>query len=156
MRIAADGYIDLGDYRVRTPGRHEERFDPLPMDEGLRFLFSHSFRGHRMVTRAPTAWELTYLRHGLWADSISDRMDHVDRVWRGMTQPAPAPFSLDKPQLIQVVEFQGWSYPVHLTEFGTMVLPEGGDPSSQFDAPKGVERVVLEAPAVTEEELAGV
>ncbi|MDH3223673.1 MAG: hypothetical protein OEO23_08145 [Gemmatimonadota bacterium] len=146
MRIAADGYIDLGDYRVRTPGRHEERFDPLPLGEGLAFLFSHTFRGHRRVVRAPSEWELSYLQHALWADSLSDRMDQVDRVWRAITEAVTPPSNLARPRLIQVVEFGGsWAYPIHLTESGTQVLPEGGDPVQAVKAPKRVPRLVLDA-----------
>lgn len=157
MRIAADGYIDLGDYRVRTPGRHEERFDPLPLGEGLAFLFSHTFRGHRRVVRAPSEWELSYLQHALWADSLSDRMDQVDRVWRAITEPVTPPSNLVRPKLIQVVESgSSWAYPIHLTESGTQVLPEGGDPVQSVKAAKRVPRLVLDAawfpetaPAVT-------
>ena len=157
MRIAADGYVDLGDYRVRTPGRHQERFDPLPLGEGLAFLFSHSFRGHRTVVRAPTEWELSYLQHGLWSETISDRMDQVDRVWRAITEPAPAPTNLERPQLVQVVEYADtWAYPVHLSELGTLILPDGGDPISAVKAAKRIPRLVLDVPFVQDTELAGV
>ena len=157
MRIAADGYIDLGDYRVRTPGRHQERFDPLPLDEGLSFLFSHSFRGHRMVVRAPSEWELSYLQHGLWADTIADRMDPVDRVWRAITEPFTPPVGLTKPKLIQVVEYaDSWAYPIHLTESSTLLLPEGGDPIASIRAPKRIPRLVLETPHFPEPTLAEV
>ena len=146
MRIAADGYIDLGDYRVRTPGRHIERFDPLPLGEGLAFLFSHNFRGHRQVVRAPSEWELSYLQHALWADRLSDRMDQVDRVWRAITEPVTPPSNLSRPALIQVVEYAGtWAYPVHLTESGTEILPEGGDPIEKVRAAKRIPRLVLDS-----------
>ena len=156
MRIAADGYVDLGDYRVRTPGRHQERFDPLPLGEGLAFLFSHSFTGHRTVVRAPTEWELSYLQHGLWAETISDRMDQVDRVWRAITVASPPPTHLEKPRLAQVVEYGTWAYPVHFTESGTMILPQGGDPAADIKAATRIPRLTLEAPFVSEGELAGV
>ena len=86
MRIAADGFIDIRDYRVRTPGKHEERFDPMPLGDGLAFLLSHTFRGHRCVSRAPSEKELSYLQHAVWADTIAERMELTDRVWRAITK----------------------------------------------------------------------
>lgn len=151
MRIAADGYIDLGDYRVRTPGRHQERFDPLPLGEGLAFLLSHTFRGHRRVVRAPTEWELSYLQHGLWAENVGDRLEQIDRVWRAITEPITPPAGLVRPHLIQIVEFAGvWAYPIHVNGSDTQVLPQGGDPADQVRGPRRVPRLVLEVPHAPE------
>ncbi|NNF27079.1 MAG: hypothetical protein HKN73_07665, partial [Gemmatimonadetes bacterium] len=91
-------------------------------------------------------WELSYLQHALWADRLSDRMDQVDRVWRAITEPVNPPSNLSRPALIQVVEYaEAWAYPIHLTESGTQILPEGGDPVGQVKASKRTPRLVLDA-----------
>lgn len=150
MRIAADGYIDLGDFnRVRTPGLHEEHFDPMPLGEGLAFLFSHNFQGHRRLVRAPSESELSYLQHAVWADSIGERMDLVDRVWRSTTEAITPPHGMKDPHLIQVIRFRdSWVYPVHLTREQTLVLPEGGDPVSEYRVPRGCPVLDLNEPHI--------
>ena len=134
MRIAADGYIDLGDFnRVRTPGLHKEHFDPMPIGEGLAFLFSHTFQGHRCMVRPPSETELSYLKHAVWADSIGERMDLVDRVWRAVTAPITPPHGMQDLWLAQVVRFRDrWVYPIHLNQAMTVVSPPGGDPVSEY------------------------
>ena len=43
MRVAADGYLDLSNgQRVRTPGYHDHRLEPVPEGEAIAFLLSHS------------------------------------------------------------------------------------------------------------------
>jgi hypothetical protein len=83
MRIAADGYIDLSDgRRVRTPGYHDHGLEPVPEEEAIAFLLSHSFRGHRRIVRSLSLQERKRIRLALWADSVQERMTLVDRVWR--------------------------------------------------------------------------
>jgi hypothetical protein len=127
MRVAADGYIDLRDgRRVRTPGFHDHGVDPLPEAEALSFLLSHSFRGHRRIVRSLTLEERKRMRMATWADSVSERMTLMHRVWRAITEPVKAPRNPNKPQLIQVVQFEHWAYPIYLDGDSTRVIPLGG------------------------------
>lgn len=134
MRVAADGYIDCRDgRRVRTPGLTGVRVDPLPEGEALAFLLSHSFPGHRRMVRPMTENERRQMRLAQWADSVSERMSLVDRVWRSITEPVMPPASLGEPFLIQVVQFGGWAYPLALDGSVTRVLPAGGVPVGEMD-----------------------
>jgi hypothetical protein len=127
MRVAADGYIDLRDgRRVRTPGFHDHGVDPLPEAEALSFLLSHSFRGHRRIVRSLTLEERKRMRMATWADSVSERMTLMHRVWRAITEPVKPPRNPNKPQLIQVVQFEHWAYPIYLDGDSTRVIPLGG------------------------------
>jgi hypothetical protein len=127
MRIAADGYIDLSDgRRVRTPGFHDHTVEPAPEAEALSFLLSHSFRGHRRVVRSLTTNERQRIQLAIWAESVSERMSLVDRVWRAITEPVEAPLNPDKPQLLQVLQFEHWAYPIYLDGPSTRVIPLGG------------------------------
>jgi hypothetical protein len=127
MRIAADGYIDLSDgRRVRTPGFHDHTVEPAPEAEALSFLLSHSFRGHRRVVRSLTINERQRIQLAIWAESVSERMSLVDRVWRAITEPVDAPLNPDKPQLLQVLQFEHWAYPIYLDGPSTRVIPLGG------------------------------
>ncbi len=127
MRIAADGYIDLSDgRRVRTPGFHDHTVEPAPEAEALSFLLSHSFRGHRRVVRSLTTNERQRIQLAIWADSVSERMSLVDRVWRAITEPVDAPLNPDEPQLLQVLQFEHWAYPIYLDGPATRVIPLGG------------------------------
>lgn len=129
MRVAADGYIDLRDgRRVRTPGVHDHGVDPVSEAEALSFLLSHSFPGHRRVVRSLKVEERKRIRLAIWADSVSERMTLVDRVWRAITEPVPAPSNPDKPHLIQVIQFEDWAYPLYLDGSVTRVIPLGGVP----------------------------
>jgi hypothetical protein len=129
MRIAADGYIDLTDARrVRTPGYHDHAVDPVPEGEAIAFLLSHSFRGHRQIVRPLTEQERKRIRLALWADSVSERMSLVDRVWRSITEELPTMATSSEPRLIQVVRFGNWAYPLYLDGNVTRVLPHGGTP----------------------------
>ena len=75
MRVASDGYIDLTDgRRVRTPGFHDHRLDPVPEEEAIAYLLSHSFRGHRRIVRPLSLQERKRIRLALWADSVSDQV----------------------------------------------------------------------------------
>lgn len=135
MRVAADGYIDCRDgRRVKTPGlAGGERVEPLPEGEALSFLLSHSFPGHRRIIRAMTENERRQMRLAQWADSVSERMCLVDRVWRSMTEPVLPPPTPDTPHLIQVVELDGWAWPLVLDGSATRVLPPGGVPVGELD-----------------------
>jgi len=133
MRVAADGYIDVRDgRRVRTPGNYDPSVEPVPEAEALSFLLSHSFPGHRRIVRPLSATHLKRLRMALWADSVSERMARVDRVWRAITEPALPPPDPSEPYLIQVVAFGPWAYPVYLDGSVTRVLPHGGLPAAEI------------------------
>jgi hypothetical protein len=65
----------------------------------------------------------------IYADSVSERMTLVDRVWRDITEPVGPPKREDKPELIQVVRYGNkWAYPLYLEGAVTRVLPHGGVP----------------------------
>ena len=131
MRVAADGYIDLTDgRRVRTPGYHDHRLEPVPEEEAVAFLLSHSFRGHRRVVRPLSLQERKRIRLALWADSVSERMVLVDRVWRAITEPLTPGAGSDEPKLIQVVRYGDWAYPLYVDGDVTRVIPLGGLPLS--------------------------
>ena len=132
MRIAADGFIDISDgRRVRTPGSHDTNVEPVPEAQALSFLLSHSFPGHRRLVRSLTLAERKKIRLALWADSVSERMHIVDRIWRAITEPVLPPNDPEKPELIQVVQLGAWAYPVHLDGPATAVIPLGGMPASE-------------------------
>lgn len=127
MRVAADGYIDLSDgRRVRTPGYYDHRVDPAPEAEALSYLLSHTFPGHRRVTRPLRLEERKRVRLAMWAESVSERMTLVDRVWRAITVSVSPPRNPDEPELIQVVQFEIWAYPIYLDGQCTRVIPLGG------------------------------
>lgn len=129
MRVAADGYIDLSDgRRVKTPGIHDHDVEPVSEGEGLSFLLSHAFPGHRRVIRSLNLDELKRLRLAMWADSVSERMTLVDRVWRAITEPVSPPPNPDQPYLLQVIQFEDWAYPLYLDGTVTRVIPHGGVP----------------------------
>jgi hypothetical protein len=129
MRIAADGFIDVRDgRRVRTPGHHSEEITPVPEGEALAFLLSHSFPGHRRVVRGLTEGERRRIRLAMWADSVSERMALVDRIWRGITEAVLPPAKQDEPELLQVVHIKGWAFPIYLDGACTRVIPTGGLP----------------------------
>ena len=132
MRVAADGYIDLTDgRRVRTPGYHDHGLEPVPEAEAIAFLLSHSFRGHRRVVRPLSLQERKRIRLALWADSVSERMTLVDRVWRSITQPITQSEFSGKPQLVQVIRYGDWAYPLYLDGDVTRVIPLGGRPLAE-------------------------
>jgi len=127
MRVAADGYIDLSDSRrVRTPGYYDHALDPVPEGEAIAFLLSHSFRGHRRIVRPMSLQERKRIRLALWADCVSERMTLVDRVWRSITAEVNTVAGMTEPQLIQVVRFGNWAYPLYLDGDVTRVIPYGG------------------------------
>jgi hypothetical protein len=132
MRVAADGYIDLSDgRRVRTPGYHDHRLDPVPEEEAIAFLLSHSFRGHRKIVRPMSLQERKRIRLALWADSVSERMTLVDRVWRAITEAVASPVGTTEPVLIQVVRYGSWAYPLYLDGDSTRVVPLSGMPLAE-------------------------
>jgi hypothetical protein len=65
----------------------------------------------------------------MWADSVNERMNLVDRIWRRITDPiAPGRVSA-RPKLIQVVRYgTSWAYPLYMDGSVTRVLPHGGVP----------------------------
>lgn len=137
MRISADGYINLQDQlRVRTPGSYDQTVEPLPETEALSFLLSHSFRGHRRIVRALTIAERKRMRMATWADSVTERMALMHRVWRAITESAPSPATPGQAELIQVVQFEHWAYPIYLDGDYTRVIPLGG--VSVTEIPEGI------------------
>jgi len=136
MKFSTDGYLDLRDSRrVRTPGYYiEQDVEPTPEGEALAFLFSHSFPGHRRVVRTLTVTDRKRLHMAVWADSVSERMALVDRVWRSITEPVAPPDSWERPHLIQVVTYgEDWAYPLYLDGSVTRVLPLGGIPRPEAE-----------------------
>jgi len=132
MRIAADGYIDLSDgRRVRTPGFHDHGLEPVPEEEAIAFLLSHSFRGHRRVVRPLSLQERKRIRLALWADSVQERMTLVDRVWRSITERVAPEAGNSDPQLVQVIRYGSWAYPLYLDGEVTRVIPLGGMPLAE-------------------------
>jgi hypothetical protein len=128
-RISSDGYIDLRDpRRVRTPGAWENRADPLPEDQAVAFLLSHSFPGSRKVVRSLTLSHRRRIRMATWADSVEERMALVDAVWRAITEPVGPPTG-DEPELIQVIHYGKRDYPLYLQGNMTRVIPAGGVPA---------------------------
>ena len=140
MRVASDGYIDLWDHRrVRTPGYHDHGLDPVPEAEAIAFLLSHSFRGHRRVVRPLSVEDRKRIRLALWADLVSERMTLVDRVWRSITEAAPAPAGGKGPQLAQLIRYGEWVYPLYFDGDVTRVIPLSGTPFAEVP-----EQVVFE------------
>ena len=132
MRIAADGFIDITDgRRIRTPGNHDHQLEPVPEEEAIAFLLSHSFRGHRRVVRPLTLQERKRIRLALWADSVSERMSLVDRIWRSITEASPPPAPTGEPQLAQIVRYGDWAYPLYFDGDVTRVIPLSGMPLAE-------------------------
>jgi hypothetical protein len=133
MRVAADGYIDISDSRrVRTPGYHDHGVDPVPEEEAIAFLLSHSFRGHRRIIRPLSIAERKRIRLALWADSVSERMTLVDRVWRSITEAVVPPANMKGPHMIQVVRYGSWAYPLYVDGDVTRVIPLSGTPLAEL------------------------
>ncbi len=66
----------------------------------------------------------------MWADSVSERMGLVDRVWRRITEPITPGKISTRPKLVQVVSYgTSWAYPLYLDGSVTRVLPHGGIPA---------------------------
>ena len=132
MRVAADGFIDVSDgRRVRMPGYHENAVEPAPEAEALSYLLSHSFPGHRRVVRPLTLEERRTVKLATWADSVSERMTLMDRVWRAITEPVAPPKDTNAPELIQVIQYEHWAYPLYLDGTYTRVIPRGGLPTAE-------------------------
>lgn len=135
MRIAADGYLDLSDSRrVRTPGYYDHGLEPVPEGEAIAFLLSHSFRGHRRVIRPLSIEERKRIRLAMWAESVQERMSLVDRVWRAITERVTSSTGTSDPELIQVVRYGNWVYPLYLDGDVTRVIPHGGLPLGEVSA----------------------
>ena len=112
-RVHADGFLDISDRRrVRTPGNHVLRVEPARDGEALAFLLSHTFPGHRKVVRSRTVSDRKQIQLAMWADSVSERMGLVDRVWRRITEPITPGKLSTRPKLVQVVSYgTGTAYP---------------------------------------------
>jgi len=138
MRIATDGYIDLSDARhVRTPGAHSDTVEPLPEGDALAFLLSHSFPGHRRIVRPLSIEERRRIQLAIWADSVSERMALMDRVWRSITVAVPAPKDPSEPELVQIVVCRERSYPLFLEGGRTRAIPD------RVEAPTRVARAMI-------------
>jgi hypothetical protein len=140
MRVSADGYIDLRVTKVRTPGdpTHDQDLDPVPEGEAIAFLLSHSFRGHRRVVRPLSVQDRKRIRLALWADSVSERMTLVDRVWRTITEAVAVP-AAKGPYLAQLIRYGQWVYPLYFDGDVTRVIPLSGTPFAEVP-----EQVVFE------------
>lgn len=134
MKICADGYMKVAvPKRVRTPGDYDSGFEPVPVKDAVAFLLSHTFPGHRRLCRVLTHRDCQMLRRALWADSVSERMTLVDRVWRSITEPVSGP-AKGEPSLIQVVRWKDdWAYPLYLAGEATRVMPTGGVPVPELN-----------------------
>ena len=130
-RVHADGFLDISDRRrVRTPGNHVVRVEPARDGEALAFLLSHTFPGHRKVVRSMTVSDRKQIQLAIWADSVTERMGLVDRVWRRITEPITPGKISTRPKLVQVVSYgTSWAYPLYLDSSVTRVLPHGGVPA---------------------------
>ena len=139
-RVHADGYLDISDRRrVRTPGNHEIRVDPAPDGEALAFLLSHTFPGHRKIVRSMNVSDRKQIQLAMWADSVSERMGLVDRIWRRITEPITPGKNSVRPKLVQVVRYgTTWAYPLYLDGSVTRVLPPGGVPAPTASASKAL------------------
>lgn len=132
MRVAADGYIDISDRRrVRTPGYYDHGVEPVPEEEAIASLLSHSFRGNRRIVRSLSVQERKRIRLALWADSVQERMTLVDRVWRAITEQVAPVGGMGEPELIQVVQHGDWAYPLYLDGDATRCIPLGGMPLAE-------------------------
>lgn len=133
FRISNDGFLDLRDTRrVRTPGKFERHIEATPESQALSFLLSHSFPGHRRVVRRLKEQDRRSIRLALWADSVNERMDLVDRVWRNITEPVAPPADLGEPFLLQVVTYGEKAWPLYLDGNVTRVMPPGGLPVDEL------------------------
>jgi hypothetical protein len=134
VRVSADGYINISDpRRVRTPGYHDHALEPVPEEEAVAFLLSHTFRGHRRIVRPLSLQERKRIRLALWAGSLQERMTLMDRVWRAITERVDAIVDPAGPQLIQVVRCGSWAYPIYTDGDVTRVIPNGGMPLADVE-----------------------
>ena len=145
-RVHADGYLGISDRRrVRTPGNHEIRVDPAPDAEALAFLLSHTFPGHRKIVRSMNVSDRKPIQLAMWADSVSERMGLVDRIWRRITEPITPGKASVRPKLVQVVRYGStWVYPLYLDGSVTRVLPHGGVPAPTARASKSLGKKQLD------------
>jgi hypothetical protein len=135
FRLCADGYIDLRDTRrVRTPGAFDSRIEPADESNAVDFLLSHAFPGHRRVIRPLSVSDRRQLRLAMWANSVQERMNLADRVWRSITEPVAPPPEGHPRMLLQVLRYGDRSYPLYLDGPVTRVIPPGGIRVEQ-DAP---------------------
>ena len=106
-----------------------------PFEEAVAFLLSHNFRSHRRIVRPLSLEDRKRIRLALWADSVSERMTLVDRVWRSITEPVMPPVGgSGEPHLVQVVRYGSWAYPLYLDGESTRVIPLGGTPIAEVPA----------------------
>lgn len=142
MRLGTDGYIDLRDpRRVVTPGQFDPaEVEPLPEEDSVAFLLTHSFPGHRKIVRPLTREHRKRIRMASWAETVAERMAIVDRVWRQITEQVLPPADSTTPQLLQVVVCGARSWPIYLHGAVTRAIPSEGlpadaetDPSLRID-----------------------
>ena len=55
----------------------------------------------------------------------------VDRVWRAVTERVDPIAGSDEPELVQVVRYGSWAYPLYLDGDVTRVIPNGGMPLAE-------------------------
>lgn len=86
------------------------------------------------MARAMDVSDRKQIQLAMWAESVSERMAMVDRVWRRISEPVPTPRNPERPKLIQVVRYgNAWAYPLYLDGAVTRVLPHGGVPVPMKD-----------------------
>lgn len=148
MRFSSDGFLDTrDDGPVRMPGLHDEEMEPLPEKDALSFLLSHAFPAPRRIVRSLSLQNRGTLQRALWADSVNQRMDLVDRVWRAITEPCGhVEPSGDHPQLLQIVLYgDEWAYPLYLKDGTVRVVPEGGVPVGEIKRKRGTPRIDVQS-----------
>lgn len=145
MRICSDGLILFDEpRRLRMPGPYESAVDPMPEEEAVSFLLSHTFPGRRRIVRPLTPRERRLIRLATWASSVNERMALLDPVWRAITTPVDVPDDASHPVLIQVVEYRGrWAYPLYAKDGTTVVRPAGGTAAKELNGQRRAERVEL-------------
>lgn len=128
MRISTDGFITLENRSyVRTPGASDGGTAPMPEEEAIAFLLSHAFRGARKIVRRMTDAERRQVHLAVWADSVNERMELLDGVWRSITEPVPVDERRSERALLQVVRYDDrWAYPLYFVDGVTRVHPRGG------------------------------
>lgn len=62
-----------------------------------------------------TVTDLKQIQLAMWADSVNERMNLVDRIWRRITEPIVPGTASARPKSVQVVRYgTSWAYPLRL------------------------------------------
>ncbi|MBI4520639.1 MAG: hypothetical protein HY701_07360 [Gemmatimonadetes bacterium] len=144
MRICSDGFMVLNEYgKMRTPGPYDCDVEPMPEEEAVSFLLSHSFPGRRRIVRPLTIADRRAIKLASWASSVSERMALLDPVWRGITVPVDV-HENGHAVLIQVAQYrEQWAYPLYIDRGTTCVHPAGGVAVAKLNGEGRVHRVQM-------------